>query len=100
MAYNKDPSPLKVNLGVGAYRTEVSLCMFSMCAACSFERILAFCDCKDRLCKTHVFLLRRITFVNPSSYSELVTVTTVVMLHAIFLSIIFLLQNSLHEVST
>lgn len=24
MAYNKDPSPVKVNLGVGAYRTEVS----------------------------------------------------------------------------
>lgn len=25
VAYNKDPSPLKVNLGVGAYRTEVSI---------------------------------------------------------------------------
>jgi aspartate/tyrosine/aromatic aminotransferase len=24
VAYNKDPSPVKVNLGVGAYRTEVS----------------------------------------------------------------------------
>lgn len=24
MAYNKDPSPVKLNLGVGAYRTEVS----------------------------------------------------------------------------
>jgi aspartate/tyrosine/aromatic aminotransferase len=23
VAYNKDPSPVKVNLGVGAYRTEV-----------------------------------------------------------------------------
>ena len=25
VAYNKDPSPVKVNLGVGAYRTEVSI---------------------------------------------------------------------------
>lgn len=24
VAYNKDPSPVKLNLGVGAYRTEVS----------------------------------------------------------------------------
>lgn len=24
VAYNKDPSPIKLNLGVGAYRTEVS----------------------------------------------------------------------------
>lgn len=23
VAYNKDPSPVKLNLGVGAYRTEV-----------------------------------------------------------------------------
>ena len=25
VAYNKDPSPVKLNLGVGAYRTEVML---------------------------------------------------------------------------
>lgn len=25
VAFNKDPSPVKVNLGVGAYRTEVSI---------------------------------------------------------------------------
>lgn len=25
VAYNKDPSPIKLNLGVGAYRTEVDI---------------------------------------------------------------------------
>lgn len=29
VAYNKDPSPDKLNLGVGAYRTEVSIVPFS-----------------------------------------------------------------------
>lgn len=28
VAYNKDPSPVKLNLGVGAYRTEVSTIRF------------------------------------------------------------------------
>lgn len=28
VAYNKDPSPNKLNLGVGAYRTEVRICCF------------------------------------------------------------------------
>lgn len=28
VAYNKDPSPNKLNLGVGAYRTEVFLSFF------------------------------------------------------------------------
>ena len=28
VAYNKDPSPVKLNLGVGAYRTEVSISIF------------------------------------------------------------------------
>lgn len=32
VAYNKDPSPVKLNLGVGAYRTEVSFFfLFSLC---------------------------------------------------------------------
>lgn len=31
VAYNKDPSPLKVNLGVGAYRTEVSTRFLQSC---------------------------------------------------------------------
>ena len=31
LAYNKDPSPVKLNLGVGAYRTEVSVMELGFC---------------------------------------------------------------------
>lgn len=41
VAYNKDPSPVKLNLGVGAYRTEVS---FSIKLLIIFEHL-----CNSRL---------------------------------------------------
>lgn len=33
VAYNKDPSPVKLNLGVGAYRTEVRLLFVCTCGS-------------------------------------------------------------------
>jgi len=36
VAFNKDPSPVKVNLGVGAYRTEVGGVEPSMAPMCCF----------------------------------------------------------------
>lgn len=42
-AFSKDPSPVKLNLGVGVYRAEVSLslslCLF-VCVICSYSREL------------------------------------------------------------
>lgn len=43
VAYQKDPSPLKVNLGVGAYRTEVSSPFW--CKQIHF--IVPLCGCKE-----------------------------------------------------
>lgn len=37
VAFSKDPNPLKLNLGVGVYHTEVSLFLVLICSNCYFH---------------------------------------------------------------
>jgi len=40
VAYSKDPSPVKLNLGIGVYRTEVNLVYCKLVSADKFVKVL------------------------------------------------------------
>jgi hypothetical protein len=40
VAYSKDPSPVKLNLGIGVYRTEVNLVYCKLVSADKFLKVL------------------------------------------------------------
>lgn len=40
VAYSKDPSPVKLNLGIGVYRTEVNLVYCKLVSADKFVKVM------------------------------------------------------------